>query len=91
MDRRQFCRSTVAAGVAAAFPHLTGCGRDQPVATEADTSIAAISLDGAEIELEKSAIRELGARLTGRYFSPAIRNTTKPVRSGMVCTTSDRR
>lgn len=65
MDRRQFCRSTVAAGVAAAFPNLTGCGRDQPVATEADTSIAAISLDGAEIELEKSAIRELGERLTG--------------------------
>ena len=51
MDRRQFCRSAVAAGVAAAF--LPACGKKTPVATQADTGIAAISLDGAEIELAK--------------------------------------
>ena len=65
MDRRNFCRSAVAASVAAAIPVLPGCGRKAPVATEADTSIAAVSLDGAEIDLEKAAVRELGDALTG--------------------------
>jgi FAD/FMN-containing dehydrogenase len=65
MDRRQFCRTTLAASVAAAIPALQGCERDAPVATSADTSIRAISLDGAELELEKAAIRELGETLNG--------------------------
>ena len=65
MNRRKFCRTAVAASVAAAIPMLPGCDRKAPVATEADTSLAAISLDGAEIELEKAAIRELGESLTG--------------------------
>jgi len=63
MDRRQFCRSAVAAGVAAAF--LPACGKQAPEAVQADTSIAAVSLDGAEIELEKAAIRELGDAMSG--------------------------
>jgi FAD/FMN-containing dehydrogenase len=65
MDRRRFCRTAVAASVAAAIPVLPGCERKAPVATDADTSLAAVSLDGAEIELEKAAIRELGDSLTG--------------------------
>jgi len=65
MDRRQFCRTTVAASFAAAYPFLTGCGKEAPVATQAETGLAAISLDGAEIELEKAAIRELGEQLKG--------------------------
>jgi len=65
MDRRNFCRTAIAASVAAAIPVLPGCERKAPVATEADTSLAAISLDGAEIELEKAAIRELGESMTG--------------------------
>jgi hypothetical protein len=65
MDRRQFCRTTVAASFAAAYPFLTGCGKEAQVATQAETGIAAISLDGAEIELEKAAIRELGEQLQG--------------------------
>jgi len=60
MDRRYFCRSAVAAAVTAAF--LPGCGRQ---ATEASTSIAAVSLDGADIELGKAAIREFGDSLAG--------------------------
>jgi FAD/FMN-containing dehydrogenase len=63
MDRRQFCQSAVAAGVAATW--LPGCGRKTPEATQVDTSIAAISLDGAEIELEKAAIKELGEAMSG--------------------------
>jgi FAD/FMN-containing dehydrogenase len=57
-----FCRSAVAAGVAAALP---GCGRNTPEATQVDTSIPAVSLDGAEIELGKAAIRELGDAMSG--------------------------
>jgi len=65
MDRRRFCRTAVAASVAAAIPMLPGCERKAPVATEADTSIRGISLTGSEIELEKAAIRELGESMTG--------------------------
>ena len=63
MDRRQFCRSAVAAGVAAAF--LPACGKQAPGATQADTGIPAVSLDGAAIELEKAAVKELGDALSG--------------------------
>ena len=65
MDRRQFCRTAVAASVAAAIPMLPGCDRQAPVATEANTSIRGVSLGGAEIELEKAAIKELGESMTG--------------------------
>ncbi len=66
MDRRKFCRTAVAAGVAASYPLLSACSRKEPpVATAANTSIRGISLDGAEIELEKAAIKELGEAMTG--------------------------
>ena len=66
MDRRRFCRTAFAAGVAASYPLLGACGRSEPrLATSANTSIRGISLDGAEIELEKAAIRELGEAMTG--------------------------
>ncbi len=65
MDRRKFCRTAIAASVAAAIPVLPGCEKKAPVATQADTSIRGISLGGAEIELEKAAIRELGDAMTG--------------------------
>ncbi len=63
MDRRRFCKTTLATGIAATYPFLAGCR--QKVATEADTSLRAISLDGVEIALEKAAIRELGDAMTG--------------------------
>jgi FAD/FMN-containing dehydrogenase len=65
MDRRQFCRTTVAAGVAAAYPFFPGCDRSTPTATQADTSIPAVSFTGSEIELERAAIKELGESLQG--------------------------
>ena len=65
MQRRQFCRTALAASVAAAIPMLPGCEKKAPVATEANTSVRAISLDGAELELERAAIRELGESMTG--------------------------
>lgn len=66
MDRRKFCRTAIAASVAASFPLVSGCAVvEPPVATSANTSIRGISLDGVEIELEKAAIRELGDAMTG--------------------------
>jgi len=67
MNRRKFCRTAVAAGVAASYPLLSACSRSEPpvVATAANTSIRGISLDGVEIELEKAAIKELGDAMTG--------------------------
>jgi hypothetical protein len=65
MDRRKFCKTTLAASVAATLPVLTACGEKAKVASEANTSIRAVSLDGAEIELERAAIRELGEAITG--------------------------
>ena len=66
MDRRKFCRTAIAAGVAASYPLLSACGRSEsPVATSANTSIRGISLDGAELELEKTALKELGDAMQG--------------------------
>ena len=70
MRRRQFCRTTIAASLAAAYPFLAGCERPEPQLAEpttaaADTGIPAISLDGSAIELEKAAINELGETLNG--------------------------
>ncbi len=65
MDRRKFCKTTLAASVAASLPVLTACGEKAPVATEAEASIRAVSLDGAEVELTKAMVRELGEAMTG--------------------------
>ncbi len=65
MNRRKFCRTAIAASVAAAIPMLPGCDRKAPDATQANTSIRGISLGGAEIELEKAAVQELGEAMTG--------------------------
>ncbi len=67
MKRRQFCQTTMAAGIAAAYPFLAACEKKAaaPVATVADTGIPAISLSGQAIEIEKAAIRELGDALNG--------------------------
>ena len=66
MDRRTFCKTTVAAGIAAAYPLLGACSRDgEPAATAVDTGIRAVSLDGAGMELGKAAVGELGEAMQG--------------------------
>jgi len=71
MKRREFCRTTLAASFAAAYPFLSGCGKETPVAAtarQAESGIAAVSLDGASIELERAAVRELGQACTGEIL-----------------------
>jgi FAD/FMN-containing dehydrogenase len=70
MDRRHFCQATLATGLAAFYPFHAGCGRSRPARTVADTNIAAVSLDGAAIELEKAAINELAGELSGPLLLP---------------------
>lgn len=65
MDRREFCRTAIAAGVTGSLPWVSACERGGRDAAQADTSVAAVSLDGSEIELEAAAIRELGESLSG--------------------------
>jgi len=57
----------MAASIAAAYPFLVACEKKAaaPVATVVDTGIPAISLNGAEIELEKAAIKEFADALSG--------------------------
>ena len=59
MRRREFCGAGLAAGFFATYPFL---------AARADTSIAAVNLDGAGIELEKAAVNELAESLSGRLI-----------------------
>lgn len=65
MDRRQFVRSAIAAGAAGAVPWVYACEGGTPEAASPDTSIAAVSLEGVEIELERAAIAEFEESLTG--------------------------
>jgi len=85
MDRRKFCRTTLAAGIASAYPFLPGCERSSPPALKAETSIPAVSLDGTEIELEKAAINELGDSLAGDVVLSGHPdyNTTRMIWNGM--------
>ena len=65
MNRRQFCRSSIAVGIATTCPVVSGCSKPIPTAVKADTSIAGISLHGSEIEIERAAIKEFGEALSG--------------------------
>jgi len=65
MDRREFCRTAIAAGVTGSLPWVSACERGGPEAAQGGTSVAAVSLDGSEIELEAAAIRELSEALSG--------------------------
>ena len=85
MDRRKFVKTTLAASVAASFPVLTACGEKAKVATEADTAIRAVSLDGAEVQLTEAMVKELGEAMTGPVMlsgHPSY-DTTRMVWNGM--------
>jgi len=65
MDRREFCRTAVAASVTGSLPWVSACERGGREASQTGSSVAAVSLDGSEIELEAAAIRELSEALSG--------------------------
>ena len=64
MDRRKFCRSTLAASAALSYPLLQAGEQSGP----AGPGIPAIALDGKQIELERRAVDDLGRRFSGRLL-----------------------
>ena len=64
MDRRNFCKSTIAAAVAAAS---AGCDRR----SNGSGQLAATAADGSEIALDGRDVADLAAQLDGRLFRPA--------------------
>ena len=58
MKRRDFCRTSLTASIAAAYPFMMN-------AALAGSNIAAISLDGAKIELGQAAVKQLAQQLQG--------------------------
>ncbi len=66
MLRRTFCQSALAG---AAYVVIPACGRGgSNVAGSVGTRIPAVSVDGAELSLETSAITEFAAELDGQLF-----------------------
>lgn len=66
MDRRNFCRTAIAASVAASYPLISGCSRSEPpAAVKADASIPAIALDGSEMDLSRGQIKEFIEAMNG--------------------------
>jgi len=68
MHRRTFCKTTLAAAVAATIP---GCGQEAPVATDVGSLVSAVSLSGSEISIETAAVGELADSLSGRLYLQA--------------------
>ena len=79
MNRRQFCRTTVAASVAAGYPFLAACER------KAEAGIPAVSLDGNAIELGKHAVNELTQAVGGKVLlaSDAGYESARKIWNGM--------
>jgi len=83
MYRRTFCKTAIAAAVAATIP---GCGRDTgPVATDAGSQIPAVSFAGDEISIESAAVGELRDSLSGQLYLQSDEGyaTAKRVWNGM--------
>ena len=66
MHRRTFCKSTLAASIAAALP---GCGPNSR--TDVGSRIPAVSSSGGELSIESAAVSELADSLDGRLFLQA--------------------
>lgn len=68
MNRRNFCKTAVAAGMAAALP----VSRLLAVESGSLTSdIPAVALSGADIALEKAAVEEFAGGLRGQLLTPS--------------------
>ena len=80
MHRRTFCKSTLAAAVAAALP---GCAPKSN--TDVGSLIPAVSSSGGELSIESAAVSELAGSLDGRLLLQADEGYTaaKKVWNGM--------
>jgi len=68
MNRRGFCKSAVAGGIASAFPFTMTLARAGETLAIAPSDVPAKTLDGADMVLSKAAVRELGESLKGELL-----------------------
>lgn len=69
MNRRRFCRSAVAAGVAAALPANRALGAIFQSLTQITADVPAVKLNGAATLLSKAEVQELSDSLTGSLLT----------------------
>lgn len=65
MNRRRFCRSAVATGIAGALPAQVILGQDTRASKAIPSRILAVKLGGGATSIERAAIKELGESLQG--------------------------
>ena len=85
MDRRKFCRSTLAASAALSYPLL------QPPSSRGLPALVSrpLRLDGKQIDFERRAVDDLGRRFSGRLLlSDNADYDENCAQSGTECTTS---
>ena len=70
MNRRRFVQSTVAAAVAASLPASHGLAAILSGSMGVDADINAVTGDGAEVTLQRAAVKELGDSLRGSLLLP---------------------
>jgi hypothetical protein len=70
MDRRNFLRASVAAGITSALPSTQVLASIYPLLTQVTSDIQAVSGAGAEVVLEQAAVKELADSLLGPLLLP---------------------
>ena len=70
MNRRRFVRSSIAAAVTASLPASQGLASILSGSMDVDADINAVSGDGAEVTLQRAAVKELGDSLRGDLLLP---------------------
>ena len=70
LNRRRFLAGSLASGVAATIPTQSAFAAMMQALTQVTSNIGAISLNGAEIELEQAAVQELSDSLRGNLLLP---------------------
>jgi FAD/FMN-containing dehydrogenase len=85
MRRRHFCKSTLAAGVAATLPSSSVFAALNSM-TQVVSNIAAVTAGGESISLEKAAVQELKDSLSGSLVLPkdAAYESARHIWNGMI-------
>jgi FAD/FMN-containing dehydrogenase len=72
MQRRQFLQSSIAAAVAASLPTSQALAAALAAMSEVTSDVNAVTGAGAQITLEKAAVKELSDALRGRLLLPGF-------------------
>jgi hypothetical protein len=70
MKRREFCRTALVAGVAAALPAAPAIGAAEAALMDVVSDVAAVTSTGGETSIERAAVKELQDSLRGELLMP---------------------